>query len=628
MIRTPTMETKSTHPYLGLLRIPILLVAVLVIYAQTASHEFFFYDDSGYITENVRVSTGLSVENALWAFTSITMDLWSPVTLIGHQALCSLPWDPAASHHVASMLLHGICGVLLLFILGRLRVDPWVALTLSLVFVAHPARIASVAWASELKDMLSSAFALGSFLLFLRARENHRTVPLLASIALFLLCCLSKPSWVGLPLIFAVLEFEDLPRRANSVKRRFLPFWGLFLFFVIALATALIAWRIGSYRAILPDFQPPIGIDALGLSLATMCGYFRRLVLPIGPTFVDMPIVAPHLMMWLGAFILALWAVVGGIFSKRSKLPIFGLFTFLVLSLPSSGLVPFSRLFLSDHYTYLAHLGILIALAPLVDWALRHRWIRFGLVPVIIVGLVTASAVQVRAWKNTQTWAESQLKVDPKNQLGLFGLAYSLQADGDMDGAKPYFEALAKASPRDYVMNSAIGDYLQEAGDSDTALLYFRRAATYPVQPDGRAHRALARQALQEDRPEDALRWASESTSQNHDEERLLDSFLLTEIYSALGLKKHALEAQMTALQITPEDPFLIEEAFYSLIELDEVDRARNLVTSAIQRDPDNEDLVFLLDDLPESSEETTAPEPTANWKFSQLVPMKATTTH
>ena len=77
--------------------ISILLVGVVwIAFGQTLRHEFVNYDDGSFVYANPRITSGLTLDDAKWAFTHFRAGNWQPLTAISHMLECQLyglqPW--------------------------------------------------------------------------------------------------------------------------------------------------------------------------------------------------------------------------------------------------------------------------------------------------------------------------------------------------------------------------------------------------------------------------------------------------------------------------------------------------------------------------------------------------------
>src|ERR1700728_4248203 len=93
-----------------------LATVTFLVYSPMLSHDFVNYDDPDYITGNVHVTSGLTLANVAWAFTSGEAANWHPLTWISHMMDCQLFGLNPAVHHLTNLLFH-IANTLLLFLL-------------------------------------------------------------------------------------------------------------------------------------------------------------------------------------------------------------------------------------------------------------------------------------------------------------------------------------------------------------------------------------------------------------------------------------------------------------------------------------------------------------------------------
>jgi hypothetical protein len=85
-------------------------------------YELVNYDDD-YVTANSHVREGLTLDGVRWAFTTIGVHNWHPVTWLSHMFDCQGFGLNAGAHHLVNVLFH-IGNTLLLFIV-LLKNDGW-----------------------------------------------------------------------------------------------------------------------------------------------------------------------------------------------------------------------------------------------------------------------------------------------------------------------------------------------------------------------------------------------------------------------------------------------------------------------------------------------------------------------
>src|SRR3954465_10008094 len=89
-----------------------LLVAVelaalaLLVFVQTVRFDFVNFDDYDYVVRNARVLEGLSLGNVRWAFTTLKLVNWHPLTWLSHMLDVTLYGATPAGHHLTSTIWH------------------------------------------------------------------------------------------------------------------------------------------------------------------------------------------------------------------------------------------------------------------------------------------------------------------------------------------------------------------------------------------------------------------------------------------------------------------------------------------------------------------------------------------
>jgi protein O-mannosyl-transferase len=146
----------------------LLVLVIITLYWPATSHDFVNYDDDMYVKDNTHVTSGLTLENARWAFRSDYAGNWHPVTWLSHMLDCQMfglnPWG----HHLTSVLLHALNAGLVFVWLRLMTGATWRSLLVAALFALHPLRVESVAWVSERKDVLSGFFGLLALMAYVR----------------------------------------------------------------------------------------------------------------------------------------------------------------------------------------------------------------------------------------------------------------------------------------------------------------------------------------------------------------------------------------------------------------------------------------------------------------------------
>src|SRR5713101_9541554 len=191
----------------------LLLVAItLFVYQPVKGLQFINYDDNAYVTKNSYVLSGLTWNNVVWAFTSLEVANWHPLTWLSHMLDCTLFGVNPAGHHFMNLLLHAINVVLVFFLLQRGTGFIGRSFLVAALFAVHPLNVGSVAWVAERKNMLCTTFwllTIGTYGWYALNPTYKRYLPVMG---FFGLAIMSKPMAVTLPCVLLLLDYWPLQR--------------------------------------------------------------------------------------------------------------------------------------------------------------------------------------------------------------------------------------------------------------------------------------------------------------------------------------------------------------------------------------------------------------------------------
>src|SRR5437868_2183292 len=139
----------------------ILIFLAVVISYLPAIHAGFVWDDEQLVTANPLLKN-LSGLGEIWVG-SRTPDYF-PVTNTLFWLEAHVFGNQAAGYHIVNVLLHAANAILVWKVLHRLNIPG--AFLAGLIFGVHPLHVESVAWISELKNVLSMFFYLIALLCF------------------------------------------------------------------------------------------------------------------------------------------------------------------------------------------------------------------------------------------------------------------------------------------------------------------------------------------------------------------------------------------------------------------------------------------------------------------------------
>ena len=95
-----------------------LVIAAVIVYGPMLGHDFVYFDDNHYVAENTHVKAGLTANNIKWAFSTLHLEFWHPLTWLSLMLDTQLFGVNPGGYLFTNLLLH-IFNSLLLFIFFR-----------------------------------------------------------------------------------------------------------------------------------------------------------------------------------------------------------------------------------------------------------------------------------------------------------------------------------------------------------------------------------------------------------------------------------------------------------------------------------------------------------------------------
>lgn len=492
---------------------PLILVAVLVVFAPICRHAFVAWDDDYTIEQNPRMQHP-SAQTLLHYWRHGFMDLYVPVTYtvwtglaMASKAIGRAGWkeglDPLF-FHAASVAVHAINALLVYSLLRRLLRTPWPAAGGALLFALHPVQVETVAWTSGMKDLLCGMFSLLALNQYVcavepdapgaeQASEKRRRVHYAIGMAAMLLGMLSKPTAMVTPLLATVIDLLLLRRPWRRVLISVAPY---FLLAIPCMIWTKLCQPARFLREVPLWHRGLVAADALAF-------YLCKLVFPAHLTYdygrAPWTIFQKH---WAWFTWLLPAAVAAGLFVyRRRTTPLTAAAILLVVGVaPVLGFTSFDFEMIStvaDHYLYLAMLGPALAAA----WALayvRAKPQRLAVATSMILALLAArSADQVRHWQNSRTFFMHAIELNPESWSSWYGLAFV----NHMEGRELATQATAEAGQG----LDAMPDRVAANELLNAALECYRRTIEINVY-DVAAHHGYATMLMYFGRHEEAAR--------------------------------------------------------------------------------------------------------------------------
>jgi len=554
----------------------LLLLAVLLVFCQSARFAFVNFDDDAYVYNNPKITKGLNISGIEWAFTHVHSENWHPVTTISHMLNFSLFGLRPAGHHLVNVAFHALAAVLLFTTLREMTAMPGRSAWVAAAWAIHPLRAESVAWVSEMKDDLSGFF----FMLTLLAYVRHARSPATKgwyywALVLFAAGLLCKPILVTVPFLLLLLDFWPLGRHHLGPRRLLiekLPF--------IALSAASCFATVFAQKGALKHLENITFPWRAGNAAVSIGIYIWKTFVPC-----NLAVLYPHPGVHLPVFEIVLnaglvtaisWAAI----HLRRKYPWLwtGWFWFLGMLVPVLGFMQVGVQAYADRYTYLPQIGLLIAIAweanvlfkllPNGDFLLKTVGI------ATIGGLMAIAMIQTAHWRNSETLWRHTLAVTTNNSRAhqIFGLWLQDQQRFE-EACEQQREAL-QISENDADAHNNLANALVALGRIDEAIPHYTRATA--LAPDSMTIRInLARLLGSRGRDDEALACLNEGLRLQPNSGAIYIEEGM--IYAARRRYEEAVSFYRKALEVQPD----IEDA---LIDWGLVLAAQGKLQEAIER--------------------------------------------
>ncbi len=479
----------------------ILFLAAFVTYWST--HNLgWIWDDDQYIYANPLLLewSGLFT---IWFrprespqyYPAVFTTLWIEQKLFG-----STP----GGYHLINVVIHGINGVLCYLILRQLAIRA--AFWIALAFILHPIQVESVAWVTEIKNLLSATFYGLSWLLlwpllvrstnaslstpqldglpsrsFIKGLSSYPSFRLAASIGLFVLALLSKSVTASLPAALGLLLWFKQGRLSWKQVGLLAP---------LLLLGAAIGWNTARLErlhvgAVGADWEYGT-LERIGIASRAILHYLQQAVVPLQQIFFyprfdtqfDSSAALATLVVVLGIVFACVRAYAG----RRDVFT--GAAFFVGSAFPALGFLndyPHRFSFVADHFVYIPIVGLLALVWSVLErgtnWLKDHNsWHGYWhLLPLVVISLFYAGLTirYIPAFQSRITLWEDTLAKNPDSPAAMqnLGLAY-VDANRLDDAQQVLSRALDYEFDRYQTLNS-LGLVAGMRGDFQRAEKYF-----------------------------------------------------------------------------------------------------------------------------------------------------------
>ena len=427
----------------------LLLGAVLLAYFP-ALHGGRIIDDDLHITRPELQSAGGLAR--IWFELGATQQYY-PVLHSAFWLEHRLWGDAVTGYHLVNVLLHAGAALLLVGLMRALRLPgAWLG---AFLFALHPVCVESVAWIAEQKNTLSTVFALGAALAYLRFESQRRASTYWLALGLFTLALLSKTAVVTLPAALLVVAWWQRGRLDwRRDVRPLLPWFALCV--VMSAVTLVVEHRLLAGIAADLALTPVQRLLTAGRALWFYAG---KLAWPAGLTFFYPRWTVDPSAAWQYLFPLAAIALAAGLWflARRQRGPLAAFLCFAGTLSPVLGFFNvewFVFSYVADHLQYLSSVALIIPLAALLAAraealpAELHR-LAPAVAGVVLAVLGTLTWQQCGRYRDPVTFYRTAAELSPASAIAHNHYGAALAAvPGRMTEAIAEFETALRISPR------------------------------------------------------------------------------------------------------------------------------------------------------------------------------------
>ena len=344
-------------------RVALLLTLSTGAYLPALRSGFVGLDDETYVVNNatLRSTAGLL---QIWLEPTASPQYY-PITFSAFWLQYQLWGAHPHGYHALNVALHALDSTLLWLVLRRLDVPG--AFLAAVIFALHPVHVESVAWITELKDVLSTACYLLALLAWLGFVASGHWLQYALALSLFVCALLSKTMTCTLPATMLLLTWWKEPQRWRE------RLWQCSAFVAFSLAVSLMTVTVERAKGTPDNVVSALTmIDRSLIAGRALWFYAWKLLWPVDLTSYYPRWAINRSSPLQYVFPLAALALGLGLYSCRTRLgkgPVVAISFFVLTLAPVLGLIRFNFMtisYVADHLQYLGSAGLIAGMAAVV----------------------------------------------------------------------------------------------------------------------------------------------------------------------------------------------------------------------------------------------------------------------
>lgn len=495
--RSKAFGTRWQFTLLGL----VLAIVTIAIYYPVNGYAFLpSVDDAGYVTQDIHILGPLDWTEVQWAFTHTYFLNYDPLTFLAHSLNVRLFQLNAGRHHDVNVLLHALDVLLLFWLLKRSTGYTARSFVVAALFAVHPINVENVAWISELKTLLSTAFFFAAMLVYVWYARRPKLWRMLCVGFVYGLGLLAKPQIITFPFVLLLWDYWPLHRmfagthgtspEADS-EQVFSPRsfrWLLIEKIPLFLITAVDV-LITLHAENKPGLERYTFVIRLGTAIRSYVVYIGKAFWPVNLAFNY-----PHpgySLRWaeVWAALAVLVAITTIVISYRKhRYLVVGWFWFLGTMVPTINLVQIDLPAVADRYAYICFVGLFLMVCwGIAELARQQRFPRAVLPAMSATALVILALVcrhQLQYWKDDfSVWSRSA-QVAPRNPGAEWALGTLHVQTGNVGEGLALMQRSLTEAPRNARDTMYMAEVEHQRGNYREAILYYRKALAISTDRD------------------------------------------------------------------------------------------------------------------------------------------------
>ncbi len=466
-------EKKASSVPISKWAVPAILFFTALLYLKATVNGFTFIDDDYYILKNPFLHN-FSWNGICAIFTSFSNYNYHPFTTLIDLFIYKYFWLDPLPYHLFNVLLHVFNVWLVYMFTEKLSSKKITGLVVAILFAIHPLHVESVAWVSELKDVLYSSFYLAALIFYLRYLNGSGTLKYyILTLVCFIAALFSKSAAVTLPVLLILIDvYKERKLNTNSLT-------GKIPFLLLSIVFGILAIKSQSSGGAVNDISVYYNvINRIFLFTSGIAYYFIELIAPSNLSALHFyPDISGNVLPWyyylsLPFLLLILWLAARK--SAYRKETIFGIVFFFVTISVMLQIITVGASLAAERYTYIPYIGLFYIVGQWVadNYEKRRRMIRpmFAFI-AILFSIITW--LRIDKWKDTDTLFTDIVEKNGNNWRN--GMVYNSWGDfesysGDKNSAVQKYTEAVRLFPRYPTAFYNRGKTLEENGNIVAAI--------------------------------------------------------------------------------------------------------------------------------------------------------------